>query len=76
MCLDPRPDSLVRVRPSSLRPAARLSSARSTRATRRPSSAPPRVDATPWAAPLTDDLDLRGWTLVTLATATGAAAFD
>jgi hypothetical protein len=75
MCLDPRPDSIVRVRPSSLRPAARRSGAGSTGAVRRP-SAPPRSDAPLWAAPLTDDLDLRGWTLVTLATPAGAPAFD
>ena len=65
MCLDPRPDSLVRVRPSATRtqPAPRPdvashATAHASRVTR-----PEGRDT--WLGALTDSLDARGWTLVT-----------
>ena len=61
MCLDPRPDSLVRVRPSATRtqPAPRPDvAAHAARATR-----PEGRDT--WLGAFTDSLDARGWTLVT-----------
>lgn len=63
MCLDPRPDSLVRVRPaSSPRPAAAAPATppAGTATTR-------RASADRWLTALTDSLDARGWTLVTRA---------
>lgn len=65
MCLDPRPDSLVRVRPSAKRrPAATRpdATAYAARATR------PEARDT-WVGTLKDSLDARGWTLVTRAAA-------
>ncbi len=59
MCLDPRPESLVRSRPSS---------GRRIKAT--PAPAPrrdrePHVERERWVSTLTDGLDARGWSLVT-----------
>jgi len=68
MCLDPRPDSLFRARRSSTRALSTqatdgnriseyVSSGRATTAD--------RLDG--WLAVFVDDLDARGWTLVTRA---------
>ncbi len=64
MCLDPRPDSLVRVRPSATRkpPAPRPAAPSQARG----SQPEPRDN---WIVALTDSLDARGWTLVTRAVA-------
>lgn len=63
MCLDPRPDSLVRVRPSATRtqPAPRPDA--SAHATSHAARATHPEARDSWRA-LTDSLDLRGWTLV------------
>jgi hypothetical protein len=60
MCLDPRPDSIARVRPSATRkqPAPRPVASTEARVTR----SEPREG---WIASLADSLDARGWTLVT-----------
>ncbi len=64
MCLDPRPDSLFRVRSSSCRIATRP--AISMRRTVTPVGQP-TAHQLAWTA--SDDLDLRGWTLITRTTA-------
>lgn len=77
MCLDPRPDSIVRVRPSATRthpaprpdgathpathPAAHAATHAATHAAR--TTRPETRDT--WLGALTDSLDARGWTLVT-----------
>ena len=65
MCLDPRPDSLVRVRPSATRtqPAPRPGSATQPSADAARSTRREARDT--WLGALTDSLDARGWTLVT-----------
>jgi len=65
MCLDPRPDSLVRAR----RSAAQASLTTAGRVTSASADAQPlrRLPAGPqdaWLQVFADDLDARGWTLV------------
>jgi hypothetical protein len=64
MCLDPRPESLVRVRPTSPRPSAVPVSPAPVVATARVSA------GDRWLTVLADSLDARGWTLVTRAATT------
>lgn len=65
MCLDPRPDSLVRARRSAA-PASPATTARHTAASA-DAQLPRRLAAGPreaWLQAIGDDLDARGWTLV------------
>ncbi len=63
MCLDPRPESLVRVRPSAIRslPQARPA----VLAAAAPGAASHSTSTDAWVTALADGLDARGWTLVT-----------
>lgn len=63
MCLDPRPESLVRTRPASRRRSkAAAVSAQSLHVE------PHQDERDRWLAAFSDGLDARGWTLVTRAT--------
>lgn len=67
MCLDPRPESLFRV---SVRSSSRQSTARTSGARDEHGVSDRRVSTRGhehWLPTLTDDLDARGWTLVTRA---------
>lgn len=66
MCLDPRPESLVRVRPSAIRS---LPQARRVVQPAAPEPASRHASSDAWVAALADGLDARGWTLVTRAAA-------
>lgn len=64
MCLDPRPDSLVRARRSAAQvspTALRIPSASADAQPPRPLPARPQEA---WLKVFADDLDARGWTLV------------
>lgn len=61
MCLDPRPESLVRVRPSPTHALSPIGPMRSSM----PGAVVNGVPDDRWVAALADSLDARGWTLVT-----------
>jgi hypothetical protein len=72
MCLDPRPDSLLRARRSAARLSPAVSVARLPRSSADTRSAA-RTQAEgreTWRPVFADDLDARGWTLVSRAVAT------
>lgn len=65
MCLDPRPDSLVRARRSAAQasPTTAVRIARASAAAQ-PPRRPPARPQDAWLQVFADDLDARGWTLV------------
>lgn len=63
MCLDPRPDSLVRARRSAAQASPRVRIATASADAQPPRRLPARPQDA-WLQVFADDLDARGWTLV------------
>lgn len=71
MCLDPRPDSLFRVRRPAVPPRVtrKRSAAAAATADRTPATGTSERRYDAWTPAVGDELALRGWTLVTRAIA-------
>jgi hypothetical protein len=72
MCLDPRPDSLLRTHRAAARVSPAVSAARLPRSSTdtRSAARTPAEGRESWLPVFADDLDARGWTLVSRAVAT------